>query len=293
MARPNGLWVATTGMASHGLPIQLSPTKLWDVRQGNYKKYIRNFREYSGRYYESTVSQSDVEKGYTTKYLFSTSTLRPMLGHVKSSCNDLNMVAVPGGLIQDVQAIARVELQACYYHDPLKVLVVAGLNNFMAGVTNDRPYQSLADIMAEMRNMKECVKGIKPFVTFDAIPLPLIPALCCSGFVLMDEHDVARTAIVGGPDQGGRAEEILLFNKFLQHELNDTTHSVSLESAGIRNPEFCVNGSQYFPMADTVCGSEYISAHWRQNESMPTAVHLDTVGFLTSFWHSQIVPYFQ
>ena len=102
-------------------------------------------------------------------------------------------------------------------------------------------------IEAEMWSMEECVEGIKHLLPFNAIPFPPIPASCCSGFVLFD---IARTAIVG------HAKEILLFNKFLLHKLNDTAHSVSLESAGICHLEFCVNGSHYFPMADTFYGSE-------------------------------------
>ena len=283
--QPQGCPVVYRGFHQHGVAITLTPHQVIELRKANLKTYNRVRREYEerrGKRYTSTVKEEDILTGNTKKFVFSTSTLAHMSGFVRDSCNGLNMIAVPGGTINHVQAIADVELKACYKLDQVQVLVVAGLNNFMAGVTNmSNDYQPVDNIVQDMRNLKERVKRILPNCTFDAIPLPLIPKLCCSQFEM-------GTAYVGG-GEGKRSEDILFFNRMLRDEINDTPHSVSLEDAGIVKPT--PSKFWYFPGFDKKTGVSFVCGDWRQTEFLPRAVHLSD-SCQRAFWYQKVVPYF-
>ena len=231
--------------------------------------YCKAKNDYKGRYYESSISVSDISNCHVSRIVLSTSTLNGVFSK-KDCTKNINLIAAPGATINALSKIAKTELIACNACKKTDIVICCGLNDFDRG-------HDLVRIKNDIRSLKQCIKEFVPNASCNFVKLPLPPVLC----KLPDNRFFTEK---------DRTTDILMYNDFVM-TLNDVSFELSLQDEGILDQK--ISGTEYWPTHDKtyVTGRAHDRLSWRKTEIMPRAMHLsDEVH--KKFWKNCIEFYF-
>ena len=197
------------------------------------------------------------------------------LAYVNKRTNDENniiSIECPGATINEMFKPLINEMTCIKNVENVKLAFVGGVNNFL------RNKQTVEEIKAEAKNVKEKIKAFNSNISVNFIGIPLIPQ--CSKLPY-DEHSLDSKI-------KDRTHDILNFNSYVTYVLNDTSTLLTLENFGVANPTSTFD--TFANSSNVKIGKAHIPNQW-QEKNLTYGVHLSK-DLKRKFWNDHIKPFF-
>lgn len=230
---------------------------------------------YMGKKYQSTIQYSDLDRINDCKNLVITSSTLANINRKLYGKTIVQSIQVPGATLSQLVPVCTTELLP-FQNIAMNILICCGLNDFI------RDNDTVAGIMNKAKELKTHVKTLIPYSTVNFIPIPLAPKICC----LPENPFTPRT---------NRVNDLLKYNDYLNFELSESTHSLSLQDEGVIPIK--EGGSKVWEFTNQngekkliITGRKHNISLWREKD-WHEAVHLHDI-LRTNFFNEKVVKYF-
>ena len=227
--------------------------------------------KYKNRFYRSTLLVSNLEhQDNVQNWLITTSTLAG-LNSIERIPGQKPIISLelPGAQIADMWPAIVCELSGIRYHPGMRIVICAGLNDFL----NQR---TLVRTKLAIMYVKQMLKDLAPYSSIVFVTLPLAPRLSVLSNDVYEPY-MDKTA------------EIIEFNEYLKIASDHPTN-LRLQHLGVTTP--VAGDEQLWEInGESICtGTKHVDSAWRE-DVLSQAVHLSD-DVRKEFWETRIIPYF-
>ena len=225
---------------------------------------------YKGRFYRSTLLVEDLQNPDNVEnWVITTSTLAQLNTTERQfGVKPINSIELPGAELHQMLDAVLAEFAGIRHHPHQKILICAGLNDFMHG--RSLPRTKLAALILKMN-----IKEVAPNSTVDFIGIPMAPY---ASKLKDDEHT----------PQCNKTDDIIAFNQHIKL-LSDGDGSLSMQDCGIFPPSPGREQVWRVEAETIITGTKHDQEGWR--EFINQAVHLSDE-IRRKFWTEKVVPHF-